>query len=166
MNRGTVQGGGKTVVGHLNLILIGCHIAHDDQLSNGIIMANYCQLAGHVKVADYVVFGGLSAVHQHTRVGRAVMVGGLSGLPMDAPPFSMIIGDRGHFVSLNKVGMKRLGFSDETVDAIKKTYRIIQSGDFLIEDALKKVEEELGKHPEVREITEFYKTSERGVISR
>ena len=62
--------------------------------------------------------------------------------------------------------MKRLGINDETVDAIKKTYRIIQSGDFLIEDALKKVEEELGKYPEVREITEFYRTSERGVISR
>jgi len=166
MHRGTVQGGGKTVVGHWNFIMIGCHIAHDDIVHNGVIMANTAQLAGHVEVMDNAFFGAMCGVHQHARVGRAVMVGGLSGVAMDAPPFSMVIGERARFVSLNKLGMQRLGFKDETVQTIKNAYRILHGGDLLIDDALKKVEEEFGNCPEVKEIIEFYQSSKRGVISR
>jgi len=166
LHRGTVQGGGKTVVGHWNLLMIGCHIAHDNIVGNGVIMANYTQIAGQVSIGDNAVFGGMAGVHQHARVGRAVMVGGLSGVALDAPPFSMVIGERAKFVSLNKLGIKRLGFKDETVEAIKQAYRILHSEDLVIEEALKKVEQELGNVPEVKEIIEFYKTSERGVISR
>jgi len=166
IHRGTVQGGGKTVVGHFNLLMIGCHIAHDVLCGSGVIMANYAQIAGHCKIGDYAVFGGLAGLHQHARVGRAAMVGALSGVALDAPPFSMVIGERAKFVSLNKTGMKRLGFKEETVEAIKKAYQIIQSGDLLVDEALKKVEQELGQVAEVREIIDFYKTSERGVITR
>lgn len=166
LHRGTVQGGGKTVIGHWNLLMIGCHIAHDDIVGNGVIMANTAQCAGHVTIQDNAFFGSMCGVHQHARIGRAVMVGALSGVAMDAPPFSMVIGERARFVSLNKLGMKRLGFKDETIEAIKQAYRILHSEDLVIEDALKKVEEELGHIPEVKEIIEFYKTSKRGVISR
>jgi UDP-N-acetylglucosamine acyltransferase len=165
IHRGTVQGGGKTVVGHFNFIMIGCHIAHDDIVGSAIIMANTAQCAGHVQIFDNAFFGSMCGVHQHARIGRAVMVGALTGVAMDAPPFSMVIGERAKFVSLNKLGMKRLGLKDETVDAIKQAYRILHS-EMLIEDALKKAEEELGSVPEVKEIIDFYRTSERGVISR
>jgi len=166
IHRGTVQGRGKTSIGHFCMLMIGVHIAHDCVLGDAVIMANYVQIAGMVKIHSNAFFGGLSAIHQHGTVGRAVMVGGLTGLPQDPPPFSMVIGDRAKFVGLNRVGLKRLGFKEETVEAIKNSYRILHSPEILIDDALKQVEKEYGKFPEVLEIVQFYRESERGVISR
>jgi UDP-N-acetylglucosamine acyltransferase len=166
IHRGTVQGRAKTSIGHFCMLMVGVHIAHDCVLGNGVIMANYVQIAGMVKIHDNAFFGGLSAIHQHGTVGRAVMVGGLTGLPQDPPPFSMVIGDRAKFVGLNRVGLKRLGFTPETVDAIKEAYRILHSPEILIDDGLKQVEKQFGSVPEVLEIVRFYRESERGVISR
>jgi UDP-N-acetylglucosamine acyltransferase len=166
IHRGTVQGRGKTTIGNFCMLMVGAHIAHDCIIGDAVIMANYVQIAGVVTIHNNAFFGGLSAIHQHGTVGRAVMVGGLTGMAQDPPPFSMVIGERAKFVGLNRVGLKRLGFKEETVEAIKNTYRILHSQEILIEDGLKQVEKEYGSVPEVLEIIQFYRESERGVISR
>lgn len=166
IHRGTLQGRGETRIGNKNFIMTGAHIAHDCLLGNSIVMANYVQLAGHIQVADNAVFGGLSAVHQHCRIGRGVMVGGLSGVEMDAPPFSLVGGDRARFIGVNRIGLSRMGMSEEKIQVIKKAYRIILNSGFLLKDALKKAQEELGEFPEVQEIILFFQTSHRGVIRR
>ncbi len=166
VHRGTALGRGETVIGNNNFIMVGCHIAHDCVLGGAITMANYVQLAGHVQVFDHAVFGGLAAAHQHCRIGRGVMVGGMSGLEMDAPPFSMVVGARARYVGLNRVGLKRMGMAEEKISAIKKAYRILLGSKLLLKDALLKAEAELGPIPEVSEILEFFRTSQRGVIRK
>ena len=165
IHRGTTQGAGITRIGSYNFIMIGSHIAHDCQLGNHITMANYVQLAGHCQVDDYAVFGGLSGVHQHCRIGKGVMVAALSGVSLDAPPFSVVGGERAKFIGINRVGLKRMGMDEERIRAIRKAYRIICSN-LLLEQALKKAEEELGEVEEVKEIIQFFRTSKRGVVRR
>ena len=166
IHRGTSLGINETLIGNDNFIMVGCHIAHDCVIGNSVIMANYVQLAGHVRVFDNAVFGGVSAVHQHCRIGKGVMVGGMSGLEMDAPPYSLVAGARARFVSLNLIGLKRMGMDENKIQALKKAYRIIQMSGLLLKDALKKVEDELGEFKEVMEVVEFFKTSKRGVMRR
>ena len=166
INRGTSFGMGETIVGNDNFLMIGCHIAHDCVVGDGVIMANYVQIAGHCQVENNAVFGGLSGLHQHCRVGRAVMVGAITAVTLDAPPFSMVIGERAKFVGLNLVGLKRMGFSEEKIKEIKKAYRIIRTSDLLLEETLKKLEQEMGEIPEVKEIIRFFKNTQRGVIIR
>lgn len=166
IHRGTLEGGGKTVIGNNNFFMVGCHIAHDCKIGNGIVMANYTQLGGHSEVFDYAVFGGLSGVHQRARVGRCVMVAALAGVSLDAPPFSLVGGERARWLGLNRVGLQRLGFSDEKVMQIRKAYRIIFSPYTLLEKGLEQASSELGDVPEVKEIIEFFKTSKRGVIRK
>ena len=166
VHRGTAQGRGETVIGSHNFIMVGCHLAHDCVLGDFITMANYVQLAGHCRVFDRAVFGGLCAAHQHVRVGRGVMVGGMSGLEMDAPPFSLVAGPRARFVGLNRIGLKRMGMNDDQLQAIKQAYRIIQGSGLLLKEALSRAETELGRVAEVAELIEFFRTSERGVIRR
>jgi len=166
IHRGTAQGIRETRIGNKNFIMVGCHIAHDCVLGNSIIMANYVQLAGHIRVDDNAVFGGLSAVHQHCRIGRGVMVAGLTGVDLDAPPYSVVGGDRARFIGLNRVGLQRMGMPEDKIQALKKAYRIIQSSGLLLKDALRKTEDEFGHILEVREVIEFFKTSERGVVRR
>jgi len=166
IHRGTALGKGETIIGNQNFLMVGTHIAHDCIIGSNIIMANYVQLAGHCRIDDHAVFGGICGVHQHCRIGRGVMVGGLSGVEMDVPPFSLVAGARARFIGLNRIGLKRMGIPEPTVQALKKTYRIIQGSNLLLKDALKKVEQEFGKVPEVQEIILFFQTSQRGVIRK
>jgi UDP-N-acetylglucosamine acyltransferase len=164
IHRGTEKGRGETHIGSDNFIMVGCHVAHDCILGNCIIMANQAQLAGHVEVEDYAVFGGLSGVHQYARVGESAMVAALAGVSLDAPPFSMVGGQRARLIGLNRVGLKRRGFSIDTIHAIREAYRIIFQSGKLLKEALGQAEQELGEVPEVGHLIEFIRRSERGVL--
>lgn len=123
MNPGTQGGEMRTVVGNGGLFMVGVHIAHDCSIGNGVIMANNATLAGHVTVGDMAVIGGLAAVHQFVRIGDNAMVGGLSAVEHDVIPFGSVMGERAHLSGLNLVGMKRRGFSRETIHAMRNLYR-------------------------------------------
>jgi UDP-N-acetylglucosamine acyltransferase len=164
IHRGTAHGGGETLVGNDNFIMVGCHIAHDCKLGNGITMANQAQLAGHVRVEDHAVFGGLTGVHQYARVGECAMVAALSGVSLDAPPFSLVGGERARLIGLNRIGLKRREVPSETIQAIRRAYRIIFQSAKLLKDALEQTEAELGDVPEVKHLIQFIRTSERGVL--
>ena len=131
---GTDGGGGLTQLGDRNLIMAYAHVAHDCILGNGNILANGATLAGHVILEDDIILGGLSAVHQFVRVGKNAFVSGGSMVAMDVPPYCTVQGDRASLVGLNTVGLKRKGFSAESIRGLKSTYReLFRSGQGLRE---------------------------------
>ncbi|MGE6783123.1 acyl-ACP--UDP-N-acetylglucosamine O-acyltransferase [Ensifer adhaerens] len=128
MNTGTVEHGGKTVVGDNNLFLANSHVAHDCRLGNNIILSNNVMLAGHVTVEDRVILGGGCAVHQFTRVGRQAFIGGLSAVSYDVIPYGMLNGNPGLLSGLNVVGMTRAGIDRATIHVVRRAYKQIFEG--------------------------------------
>lgn len=162
MNRGTTHGGGVTNVGSNNFIMAYAHIAHDCKVGNNVIMANCATLAGHVEVADSVIFAGLCAVHQFCKIGKHAFVSGLTGVPKDVPPFMIAAGSRARLYGLNIVGLERHGFSKEDISQLKKAYRILFRSALPLTESLKIIREELqGEH--IQELVDFIATSKRGI---
>jgi len=163
LHLGTAGGGGVTRVGNKNLFMANSHVAHDCQVGNGVILANCASLAGHVVLQDFVVLGGLSAVHQFTRIGRSAFISGGSMVGMDVPPYCMAQGDRAQLVGLNTVGLTRQGFDEEAVSRIKAAYRLLFRSGLGLREALGRVKAELGDHPEIEELLAFIESSTRGI---
>ena len=111
-----------TVVGDSCLLMANSHVAHDCILSNNIILANCCGVAGHVRIADHAILSGLTGAHQFVRIGRLAMLSGLSGLMLDLPPFCYATGPRAKLAGINVIGLTRAGFSSDTIRAIKRAY--------------------------------------------
>jgi UDP-N-acetylglucosamine acyltransferase len=164
LHRGTVKGGGRTVIGNENFIMAYSHVAHDCQIGNQVVMANGATLAGHILIEDFAIIGGLTAIHQFCRVGAYAIIGGVSGVLMDIPPYTKAQGDRAKLFGLNTVGLKRANFSEETLRALKKTYRIIFRSGLTLEKAMKQVrEDEIAQTPEVQHFLQFIQGSKRGI---
>ncbi len=163
LNRGTAGGGGITRVGDRCLLMAYSHVAHDCQLGKGVIMANSANLAGHVTLEDHCILGGLVAVHQFTRIGTYCFVGGMSAVNKDLPPYTLCEGNRAVTHGLNLVGLRRAGFSEETINALKQAYRIVFRTRTPLAKALEQVQAEVPQTPEVRHFVEFIRNSERGV---
>jgi len=163
INRATCADIGVTVMGSGNLVMAYCHIAHNCQLGDNVIMANATNLAGHVQVGDYAVIGGMTGVHQFTRIGAHSMIGGVSAVGRDIPPYVIAAGNRAKLFGLNLIGLKRRGFPEETIAALKKAYRIIFRSRLRLPVALAKVEAEVADLPEVRSFVAFITASERGI---
>lgn len=159
---GTTRGGGCTRVGDDNFIMNGAHIGHDCQIGSHTIIASFCGLAGHVKVEDFAVLGAYTGVHQYARVGESVMAASGAMLSLDAPPFAMVAGDRARLVGLNSVGLERRGFSDKTRSEIKHAFHLIFASRLPLEQALARVDEEVGGVPEVERLVSFLRKTERG----
>ncbi len=125
INRGTVKGGGRTVVGDRNLLMACTHIGHDCLLGNDIIMANAVLIAGHVQIADRVVIAGAAACHHFARIGRMAYVGGMSRVVHDVPPFTKVAGDRVRVRALNIIGLQRGGVPEAEIDELKRVYQLL-----------------------------------------
>ena len=165
INPGTLEGGGKTVVGNDNLFMAYSHIAHDCIIGNNCVMANAATLAGHVTLEDTAVIGGLSAVHQFVRLGRLSIVGGCSKVVQDIPPFSMSDGHPAQVRGLNSVGLKRADFSKEKIRLLKHAFKILFFSSLSKTNALEQITGELSSCPELEHLIFFAKTSERGLCS-
>lgn len=169
IHRGTPHGSGKTIIGNSNLLMAYIHIAHDCKLGNNIILANVATLAGHVEVGDHASIGGLVAVHQFCRIGSFSYIGGVSGISLDVAPYVIIAGTRNRtrISGLNKIGLKRNGFSRETINKLDTAFRIIfRSPNLLLKDALEQARAEVPDCPEVTHLIEFFENSKRGVVKR
>lgn len=164
ISRGTVKGGGVTRVGDKCLLMASSHVAHDCQLGREVIIANSGTLAGHITVDDYATIGGLSAVHQFVRIGAYAYIGGMSAVPQDVPPY-VIATSRGETFlhGLNKIGLKRRGFSDDTITALKKAYRLFFRYGLTVPEAVERVKAEVEQLPEVVHLMEFMQSSKRGI---
>ncbi|MEQ8202995.1 MAG: acyl-ACP--UDP-N-acetylglucosamine O-acyltransferase [Smithellaceae bacterium] len=162
-HRSTTADIGVTVIGDHNLIMAYCHVAHNCKLGNNIVMSNGATLGGHTHIEDYAIIGGLTGVHQFSRIGAHCIVGGASGVNKDVPPYTTAAGNHAKLFGLNLIGLKRRGFSEETINALKKAYRILFRSHLLLNAAIEKVEAEVEDFPEVRHFVKFIKESERGV---
>lgn len=163
IHRASVSGDGLTEVGDNCFIMAYVHIAHDCKIGNHVIMANLATLAGHVLVEDYVFIGGMVAVHQFTRIGAYAMIGGFSGVGQDIPPYTMASGPRAKLYGLNTVGLKRRGFSEETINILKRAYKILFREKLQLKEALEKLERELPKTKEIEHLIEFIEANKRGI---
>lgn len=145
------------------LLMANTHVAHDCHLGSGIIVANSTGIAGHIIVEDRVVMSGMVGIHQFVRIGMLAMLSGGAMVPLDVPPFCIAQGERARLVGLNIVGMRRAGFSRETIMEIKRAYKaLFRSGDTL-KEALEKLEAE-HPIPEVQHMIDFCKGTQRGVM--
>jgi len=163
IHRGTGFGGGVTLVGEENFLMAYTHIAHDCRTGRNVVMANNATLAGHITIDDYATVGGLVAIHQFVRVGEHAFIGGKSAVVKDIPPYVIAAGDRAKLRGLNSVGLKRHGFSTQTLSALKKTYRIIFRIGLTLNEALERVKAEVEQVPEVIGFIDFIKQSKRGI---
>jgi UDP-N-acetylglucosamine acyltransferase len=165
INRGTTGGGGVTTIGSHNFFMAYAHVAHDCHVGSNTIFANNATLAGHVEVGDYTTVGAFSAVHQFCRVGDHAFIGGGSICTQDVLPFVKTVGNRpAKTYGVNTIGLDRKGFQQETIEALQRAYRILTRSKLRLQEALDRIESELGFHSEVRYFAEFVRESKRGVI--
>ncbi len=123
VNRGTEHGGGCTAIGDDNLFMAYCHVAHDCRLGHRIVMANQSTLAGHVTVGDHAVFGGRVAVGAFLEIGEGAMLAAGAMIERDVAPFCLVAGDRARLSCVNRVGLRRRGFSEKARSEIKSLVR-------------------------------------------
>ena len=127
INPGTLQGGTITKLGNNNLLMVYCHIAHDCNIGNGIVLANNVQVGGHVKIEDNAIIGGSCAIHQFSRIGKLSMVGGMTGVLSDVIPFGLSLGNRNNLVGLNLIGLRRAKISNDDIKILQNSYDVIFS---------------------------------------
>lgn len=164
VHRGTQGGGGVTRIGDDNLFMVQAHVAHDCQIGSKVIMANAATLAGHVEIADRANVGAYSGVHQFCRVGLESFIGGYSVVVKDAPPFAIIQGNHAKCYGLNRVGMKRRGYSLETIQKLNHAYHLLLSAKLNTTQAIERIREEISNCAEVDLLVEFIESSKRGVV--
>ena len=164
MNRGTAQDVGTTRVGNDNWIMAYVHFAHDCQIGNHTIFANACQLAGHVTVGDWAIFGATTLVHQFVHIGPHAFTGMGTYLPQDLPPYVMAAGNMARPFGINSEGLKRRGFSPESIAGLKRAYRTLYRSGLGLEEAKGQLREQVVACPQVKEIVEFLDRSKRGII--
>jgi len=163
INRGTAARG-KTVVGDNCLIMAYCHIAHDCEVGNNVIMGNATQLAGEVEVNDFAILSGGCLVHQFTRIGSHVMVQGGSKIGKDVPPFVTAGREPLSYAGINSIGLRRRGFTNEQIRDIQDVYRYIFQSGMNTTHAIERIQTELPATKERDEILLFVKNSPRGII--
>ena len=163
-NCGTAQDVGVTRLGNDNWIMAYVHLAHDCQVGNQTIFANNAQLAGHVHVGDWAILGGFTVVHQFVRIGGHSITAMGTILLQDLPPYVMTAGNPAQPRSINAEGLKRRGFSGETVAAIKRAYKTLYKNGMKLDEARAAIEAEAAAVPELALLAEFLTTSGRGII--
>ncbi|HEV7842810.1 MAG TPA: acyl-ACP--UDP-N-acetylglucosamine O-acyltransferase [Pyrinomonadaceae bacterium] len=164
IHRGTEGGGMLTEIGDDCLLMAQAHIAHDCIIGNRVIMANAATLAGHVIVEEGANIGAYSGVHQFCRIGREAYIGGYSVVVKDALPFALSVGNHARCYGLNTTGMRRRGYSRETINALHHAFHLLLSSRLNTTQATQRIREELTESAEVNELIRFIETSKRGVI--
>jgi UDP-N-acetylglucosamine acyltransferase len=163
VNRGTAVGG-VTRVGNNGNFLAYSHIAHDCDVRDHVIFSNNGTLAGHVRVEEYAVLGGLSAVHQFCRVGEHAITGGCSKIVQDVPPFMVADGNPAVVRGINLVGLERRGFSTEVTRTLKEAYRILYRSNLNTKQALEELARSFPDSAQIEKLIRFIEGSQRGII--
>ena len=163
VNRGTAARG-RTTVGNNCLIMAYSHVAHDCVVGNNVIISNASQLAGEVVVDDFAVIGGGSLIHQFCHIGSHIMMQGGALVNKDIHPFIRAAREPISFTGINNIGLRRRGFSSETIELIQEAYRILYFSGLGIADALAEIEAKLPATPERDAIVGFVRSSERGIL--
>ncbi len=153
-----------TRVGSNCLLMAYSHVAHDCQIGNYCTIANSVNMAGHVIIGDYVGIGGLTAIHQFVHIGDHSFIGGGLRVSQDVPPYILAAGEPLRFAGLNAVGLRRRGFNRQQLTLLKEAYHIIYRENLKLKEAIQKIEQTLEQSAEIKNVVEFLKNSERGII--
>lgn len=164
LNIGTAQDAGVTRIGNDNWVMAYVHIAHDCQVGDHCILANNATLAGHVHLGDWVILGGLTAVHQFCKIGGHAMTAGGSILVQDVPPYVMAAGNHASPVGINSEGLKRRGFSSDQLRSIRTAYKQLYRQGLSFDDAKQAIAAEAVDKPELQAFVDFFAGSTRGII--
>lgn len=171
LHTGTIQDAGITKIGNDNWIMAYVHIAHDCVVGNNTIFSNNAQIAGHVHVGDWAILGGMSGVHQFVRIGEHSMIGGASKLVQDLPPYVIASGAIAEPHGVNAEGLKRRGFTPESITALRQVYKLLYKQNLSFEDAKQAIDdlviEKQSSEPDtaqkIRLFHEFIAASQRGI---
>ncbi len=163
-SRGTATGKGVTRVGSDNLFMAYTHVAHDCEVGDHTVFANCASLGGHVSIGDHAILGGFTGVHQYCRVGAHSMIGVATVTFKDIPPYLLVYGNTARPYGLNLRGLRRRGFSEDSIDILKRAYKILYRSGLRVEEALEQLRGLEPDCPEVAALVAFVKTSERGIV--
>jgi len=167
INRGTIKGGGLTEIGSDNYFMAYVHVGHDCRVGSHITLTNAATLGGHVSVEDHVYLSAFCGVHQFCRIGRYAFVGGFSVLTQDVLPFCRVAGMRPiHIFGLNVIGLRRKGFSNERIAALKEMFRLFFYSDLNTTQALEKIQSQFPAGEDRDEIIKFVQSSKRGIVKK
>jgi UDP-N-acetylglucosamine acyltransferase len=161
ISRGTAPES-ETVIGDENFIMTSGHIAHNCKIGNRTVIASCSLVAGYVELEDQAFVSGGVAIHQFSRIGRLAMIAGMTRVNMDAPPYFMYAGLYVTPEGLNRVGLRRAGFSREDMGALKTAYKILYKSGLKLADALVKIERDIPTE-HTRHLVEFVRSSKRGI---
>jgi UDP-N-acetylglucosamine acyltransferase len=170
IHTGTSQDKGITRIGNDNWIMAYVHIAHDCQIGNHTIFSSNAQIAGHVEVGDWAIMGGMSGVHQFVRIGAHAMLGGASALVQDIPPFVMAAGDKASPHGINVEGLKRRGYSPESIMELRNAYKVLYKDGLSFEEAKAAIakmahdQREPKTQEALTQFQQFLAASTRGII--
>lgn len=165
IHRGTEGGGMLTSIGDDNLLMAYVHVAHDARIGDHVVLANGVTVGGHVVVGDWAVIGAFTGLHQFCRVGRHAMIGGYSVVTQDVLPFATTVSERQTKIfGANRVGLERRGFAKEAIGGLQKALRLLGRSGLNTTQAVEQIRGEIPSFPELEELLEFIRTSERGVI--
>lgn len=165
LNRGSAKSG-TTVIGHNNCFFSYSHVAHDACIGNEVLFVNNASIAGHVMVDDFAIIGAYAAVHQFTRIGAYSFLVHATQVANDIPPFMMVRGTPGVPVALNIIGLRRRGFSTDTISGLKKAYRLMYRQGLPLKDVKIGLDTLVTKTPEIRLIIDLMSTSKRGIVRK
>lgn len=165
INRGTASKG-RTVVGSGNLLMENVHVAHDVTMGSGCIVGNSTKIAGEVVIDDFATISAVVLMHQFCHVGGYVMIGGGTRFSQDIPPYVLVAREPAAYQGLNIVGLRRRGFTAETIENIHNAYRILYQSGQLREESIAQIERELPMTKEIEYIINFVKTAKRGIIKQ
>jgi len=163
VNRGTTHDKGVTLIGSDNLFMAYAHVAHDCAVGNNTVFANCAALGGHVEIGDWVILGGLTAVHQFTKIGAHAFLAGGAIVTRDVPPYVMVAGNPAAPHSVNSEGLKRRGFTEQQIRNIRDAYRIVYRSDLKLAEALARLAPQADGRPEIRAFVDFIHASTRSL---
>ena len=164
VNRGTTHDKGVTRIGDDNLLMACAHVAHDCVVGSHVVFANGAVLGGHVEIGDWVILGGLSAVHQFSKVGAHSFLAGGAIVRQDVPPYVMVAGNPAVPFAVNAEGLKRRGFTEEQIRAIRDAYRILYRSDLRLTEAVARLEPTARERSEIRAFVDFIQGATRSIV--
>jgi len=164
LNRGTTKDTGVTTIGSDNLFMAYAHVAHDCRVGNHCVLANNATLGGHVHLGDWVIMGGLSAIHQFCKVGAHAFIANNAAVTRDVPPYVMAVGQPAAAHSVNSEGLKRRGFTPDQIRNIRSAFRLLYRSGLKLADATAQLEALAREQPELRLIAEFLPQSTRSIV--
>ncbi len=167
IHRGTACGGGETIIGNDNLLMVASHVAHDCILGSDLVIANQVMLAGHITVDDCATIGGGAGINQFARIGKCSYVGGLARITRDVPPYMIVEGTPAEVRAVNIVAMTRRGYSDVHIEAMKEAHRrLFRDNGGALAQKMTKLLAELGQHDPIQTLCDAMLASAAGKHGR